>query len=304
MYHPKKETPAQMEFVLLPDMDTNADRNAEMFKGLEKVDVICYLARVFENDTVFHVEGSVNAKRDIQNFWDELLLSDHIFVEKRLERIAKEHRQKDAQRAAAELDLMTRMQAHLEAGKPLFQLQVSVDDRKLISSYPFLTFKPLIAILNVGEAQIGDESLVADIAANFGNQGFEWIAISAQIEQEISLLDDAERIAFLAELGITHPALDRLTLLCYETLGLISYFTVGEDEVRAWTIRKGALAPQAGGVIHGDIERGFIRAEVMHYNDLISLGDEQKVKAAGKLVQKGRDAEMVDGDIVHFLFKV
>lgn len=304
MYRPIKETPAQMEFVLLPDLDTQAERNAEVLKGLEKVDVICFLARAFEDDTVFHVNGSVNARRDIQVFWDELLLSDQIFVEKRLERLAKEQRQKDAQKAAAEQALMVRMQTHLEAGHPLSRMPLTADERKLISSYPFLTFKAVIVVLNVGENQIGDEQLLSELVAVFGDQGFDWIAISARIEQEISQLEDSERTAFLEGLGIAQPALDRLTLRCYEALGLVSFFTVGEDEVRAWTIRKGALAPRAGGAIHGDIERGFIRAEVMHYDDLVALGDEQKVKAAGKLVQKGKDAEIADGDIIHFLFKV
>ena len=304
MFHPKKETPATMEFMLLPDMDTDANRNAETLRGLEKVDVICYLARAFEDDTVFHAEGDVNARRDIQAFWDELILSDQIFVEKRLERLAKEKRPNDAQRAAKETELMTRMQAHLEEGKPLTQFEFSDEDKKLISSYPFLTLKAVIVVLNVGEDQIGDDNLEQEIGQAFADQGFRWIAISAQIEQEVSLLDDEERTAFLEDLGIEQPALDRLTLLCYETLGLMSYFTVGEDEVRAWTIRQGALAPEAGGAIHGDIERGFIRAEVMQYDDLMELGSEQKVKAAGKFVQKGRDAVIDDGDIIHFLFKV
>jgi GTP-binding protein YchF len=304
MFHPKKETPAQMEFMLLPDMDTEASRNAETLRGLEKVDVICYLARAFEDETVFHVEGDVNALRDVQSFWDELILSDQIFVEKRLERLAKEKRPNDVQRAAKETELMTKMQAHLEDGKPLSLFVLTDEDKKLISSYPFLTLKAVMVVLNVGEDQIGDDSLSQEIEERFADQGFRWIAISAQIEQEVSQLDDEERIAFLEELGIEQPALDRLTLLCYETLGLMSYFTVGEDEVRAWTIRQGALAPEAGGVIHGDIERGFIRAEVMKYDDLMELGSEQKVKAAGKFVQKGRDAAIDDGDIIHFLFKV
>jgi len=304
MFQPKKETPAQMEFMLLPDMDTDASRNAETLKGLEQVDVICYLARVFEDDTVFHVEGDVNARRDVQALWDELILSDQIFVEKRLERLAKEKRPNDVQRAAKETELMTRMQTHLEDGRPLSQFDFSDEDQKLITSYPFLTMKALMVVLNVGEDQLGDDSLVQEVSKDFVDQGFKWIAISAQIEDEVSQLDDEERISFLEELGIEQPALDRLTLLCYETLGLMSYFTVGEDEVRAWTIRQGALAPVAGGVIHGDIERGFIRAEVMQYDDLMELGSEQKVKAAGKFVQKGRDAVIDDGDIIHFLFKV
>ncbi|MFT5369993.1 MAG: GTP-binding protein YchF [Candidatus Latescibacterota bacterium] len=304
MFHPKKETPAQMEFVLLPDMDTDASRNAETLKGLEKVDVICYLARVFEDDTVFHAEGDVNARRDIQALWDELILSDQIFVEKRLERLAKEKRPNDIARAAKETELMTRMLTHLEEGHPLSQFVFSEEDEKLISSYPFLTRKAVMVVLNVGEDQLGDEHLIEELEQEFTGKGFRWIAISAQIEQEVSQLDDEERTSFLEELGIEKPALDRLTLLCYETLGLMSYFTVGEDEVRAWTIQQGALAPVAGGVIHGDIERGFIRAEVMQFEDLIELGSEQKVKAAGKFVLKGRDAVIDDGDIIHFLFKV
>jgi len=293
-----------MEFVLLPDLDTQADRNTDVFRGLEQVDVICLLARVFEDDTVFHVEGDVNAKRDVQAFWDELLLADQIFVEKRLERLAKEQRTKNVPRAEQENELMIRMQAHLEEGHPLSQFEMSADEQLLTGSYPFLTTKAVIVVLNVGEDQIGDDGIVGEVSAEFVDCGFEWIAISAQIEDEISQLDDEEREVFLEELGIEHPALDRLTLLCYETLGLISFFTVGKDEVRAWTIRNGALAPEAGGAIHGDIERGFIRAEVMRYEDLVELGDEPKVKAAGKFVLKGKDAEILDGDVIHFLFKV
>ena len=304
MHEPEREVPAHIEFVLLPDLDTDAERNADALRGLELVDVICLLARVFEDDTVFHIEGDVNAKRDIQAFWDELLLADQIFVEKRLERLAKEQRSQNIPRAAQETDLMTRMQAHLEEGKPLSQFERTAEEIKLTLSYPFLTTKALMVVLNVGEDQIGDDGVVDDISADFAEYGFQWIAISAQIEEEISQLDDEEREVFLADLGIEQSALDRLTLLCYDTLGLMSFFTVGEDEVRAWTIRKGTLAPQAGGAIHGDIERGFIRAEVMRYEDLMELGDEQKVKAAGKLVQKGKDAEILDGDVIHFLFKV
>ncbi len=304
MYNPDRKVPAQMAFVLLPDLDTRADRNLSVFQHLERVDVICLLARVFEDETVFHIAGHVNAKRDVQAFWDELLLADLIFVEKRLERLAKERRAKNEQRAAREMDLMARMQAHLEVGKPLRRFERTADEVKLTSSYPFLTTKPVIVVLNTGEDQIGDEGVVDEIAAAFAECGFEWIAISARIEEEISRLDEAAREDFLADLEIEQSALDRLTLLCYETLGLISFFTVGKDEVRAWTIRRGTLAPQAGGAIHGDIERGFIRAEVMRYENLIALGDEQKVKAAGKLMVKGKDAEVLDGDVIHFLFKV
>lgn len=305
MYSPRKVTPAQMEFVLLPDWDRQADRNAEVFQELERADVVCYLARAFEDDTVFHVEGSVDPKRDVGAFFEELQLNDLLFVEKRLERIEKERgRKMDARRAEQEADLLTRMRVHLEDGRPLRQFPLGEEEQKLISSYPFLTRKAAMVVLNVGEDRVGDEALISEMAEAFSLQDFRWIAVSARIEEEIAQLEAGERAGFLAEMGIERPALDRLTLLCYETLGLISFFTVGEDEVRAWTVRKGALAPQAGRAIHADIERGFIRAEVMAYEDLVGLGSEQKVKEAGKLMQKGRDYTVADGDVLNFLFKV
>ena len=246
MYKPAREVPAEIAFVLLPDLDTQADRNIPVFQDLERVDVICFLARVFENDTVFHIAGDINPKRDIRTFWEELLLADLIFVEKRLERIAKDRHTKDRLRIEQEKDLMTRMQAHLEAGKPLRQFALASDEVKLTSSYPFLTTKAVIVVLNTGEDQIGDDAIIHEIAADFADCGFEWIAISAQIEEEISLLDDETREEFLADLGIEQPALDRLTLLCYETLGLISFFTVVNDEVHAWDDPKRFPIPASG----------------------------------------------------------
>ena len=183
------ECPHRWILCLLPDLDVQADRNIPVFRGLERVDVICLLARAFEDDTVFHVAGRVDAKRDVQAFWDELLLADLIFVEKRLARLAKEQRTKDRQRATREADLMTRMQAHLEAGNPLREFALTAEEVKLTASYPFLTAKAVIVVLNTSEDQIGDARLVAELAADFATCGFEWISISAQIEVEISLLD-------------------------------------------------------------------------------------------------------------------
>jgi len=305
LYNPKKRTPAQIDFVMLPDMDTVAERNRELFQHLERVDVICYVARAFEDDTVFHVDGDVNAVRDINTFAEELELGDLIFLEKRLERIEKEvGRKLDPADADKERDLLTRMKDHLEGGKTLVSFDFTEEDERIISSYPFLTRKPVVVVLNVGEGELGDSGQIEQLSQDYADRSFRLISISAQVEQEISQLDDEEREAFLEDLGIESPAIDRLTLLCYETLGLISFFTVGEDEVRAWTIRDGSRAPQAGRAIHQDIERGFIRSEVMRYQDLIELGSEQKVKEAGKLTQKGKDHVVEDGEIHHFLFKV
>jgi ribosome-binding ATPase len=305
IYAPRQRTPAYFEFALLPDLDKQTSRNDQTLQALEKVDVICHLVRNFEDDTIFHVEGSVDPHRDIQILSGELQLNDLLFIDKRLERLEKEQNKKrDLQKASLETDLLNRMKSHLDKGFFLRTFRFTEAEEKLIASYPFLTRKTLIVILNVGEDELKDPDLIPRLKEGFPEQDFEWIAVSAKIEEELSLLDPEERQIFLKDLHLDQPALDRLTLLCYNTLGLISFFTVGPDEVRAWTNRQGTLAPQAAGVIHSDIERGFIRAEVMKYHDLISLGSEQKVKEVGRLMQKGRDYRVEDGDIINFLFNV
>jgi len=305
IYSPRQKTPAQVEFLLLPDLDTDASRNNQILPGLEQVDVICHLVRTFQDDTIFHVHGHVDPRRDILLFSEELQLNDLLFIEKRLERLEKEeNRKKDARKAALENDLLTRMKVHLEAGHLLRSLTLHETEEKLIASYPLLTRKAIIIILNIGEEEMDNQGSINSLKEEFGAQGFQWIAVSAKIEQELSLLGAAERQVFLDELHLDRPTLDRLTLLCYNTLGLISFFTVGPDEVRAWTNRQGSFAPQAAGVIHSDFERGFIRAEVMKYQELIKLGSERKVREAGKFMQKGRDYVVEDGDIINFLFNV
>jgi ribosome-binding ATPase len=305
IYRPRLETPAYMEFVLIPDLGKDKDRNAEALRGLEEVDAICHLVRTFDDASIFHVAGSVDPRRDILILNEELQLNDLLFIEKRLERLEKERKKKtDPRRAALETDLLPRMQAHLEAGHFLRDFSLSEEEEKLIASYPFLTRKALINILNIGEDQLNNPDLVNEIGQSFPRQDFQWIAVSAKIEEELSRLDEEERQAFLEELHIDRPALDKLTLFCYSALGLISFFTVGQDEVRAWTNHQGASAPQAARVIHSDIERGFIRAEVIKYDDLIALGNEQRVKEAGKLMQKGKSYVVEDGDIINFLFHV
>jgi GTP-binding protein YchF len=305
IYAPRQETPAQIEFILLPDLDQQASRNDQILRGLEQVDVICHLVRFFQDDTVFHIHGTVDPRRDILLFNEELQLNDLLLIEKRLERLEKEqNKKKDVQKTAMETDLLTRMKGHLETGRFLRNFLLTEAEEKLIASYPLLTRKAVIIILNVGEEGLGDQNLTNKLKEDFREQDFQWIAVSAKIEQELCQLDAAERQTFLEELQLDQPALDRLTMLCYKTLGLISFFTVGPDEVRAWTNRQGALAPQAAAVIHSDFERGFIRAEVMKYQDLIKLGSEQKVKEVGKYMQKGKDYAVEDGDIINFLFNV
>jgi len=305
IYAPRQETPAQIEFFLLPDLDRQASRNDQILRGLEQVDVICHLVRTFEDDTVFHIHGIVDPRRDLLLFNEELQLNDLLFIEKRLDRLEKEqHKKRDVQKTVMETDLLTRMKEHLETGRFLRNSLLTETEEKLIASYPLLTRKAVINVLNVGEEGLGNQDLIGKLKEGFPEQDFQWIAVSARIEQELCQLDAAERQTFLEELQLDQPALDRLTMLCYKTLGLISFFTVGPDEVRAWTNRQGSLAPQAAGVIHSDFERGFIRAEVMKYQDLIRLGSEQKVREVGKYMQKGRDYVVEDGDIINFLFNV
>ncbi len=305
IYTPRQETPAHIEFLLLPDLDLETSRNEQNLRSLEHVDVICHLIRTFQDDTVFHIHGTVDPHRDILLFNEELLLNDLLFIEKRLERLEKENNKKrDIQKVAMETDLLTRMRVHLETGRFLRNFLLTEAEGKLVASYPLLTRKAVIIILNVGEPEVGEQDLVGKLRETFREQDFQWISVSAKIEQELCQLDAAERQSFLEELQLDQPALDRLTMLCYKTLGLISFFTVGPDEVRAWTNRQGSFAPQAAGVIHSDFERGFIRAEVMKYKDLIKLGSEQKVREVGKYMQKGRDYVVEDGDIINFLFNI
>jgi len=305
IYAPRQETPAHIEFFLLSDLDLQASRNDQILRGLEQVDVICHLVRTFQDDTVFHIHGTVDPRRDILLFNEELQLNDLLFIEKRLERLEKEQsKKKDIQKMAMETDLLARMKLHLENSRFLRNFSLTEAEEKLIAGYPLLTRKAVIIILNVGEDGLDDQDLIDKLKEDFREQDFQWIAVSAKIEQELYQLDEAERQIFLEELQLDQPALDRLTMLCYKTLGLISFFTVGPDEVRAWTNRQGSLAPQAAGVIHSDFERGFIRAEVMKYHDLIKLGSEQKVREVGRYMQKGRDYVVEDGDIINFLFNV
>jgi len=305
IYTPRQETPAHIEFVLLPDLDQQASRNDQILRDLEHVDVICHLVRAFQDDTVFHIHGTVDPRRDILLFNESLQLNDLLFIEKRLERLEKgQNTKRDVQKAAMEKDLMTRMRVHLEAGRFLRDFPLTEDEERLVAGFPLLTRKAIIIILNVEEQGLTEQGLINHLKEDFREQNFQWIAVSAKIEQELSQLDAAERQAFLEELQLDQPALDRLTMLCYKTLGLISFFTVGADEVRAWTNRQGSLAPQAAGVIHSDFERGFIRAEVMKYQDLVKLGSEQKVREVGRYMQKGRDYVVEDGDIINFLFNI
>ena len=298
-----------MEFFLAPDFvhkTDSSDRNAPaaMFQVLEQMDVIGLVVRNFADDAVFHVEGSVDAARDIRAMQDEMLIHDQIFIEKRIERIRKDMKSKSLPEKVKEMELLSNLLRHLEEEKPLRSFAFKKDDLQTLTSYPLLTKKPMMIILNVNEEKLSDQSKLAEFQNEFSVQKYAWLQLSAKLENELAHLDPVDRNEFLQELGIETPALEKLTRAAYDMLGLISYFTVGKDEVRSWMVRKGSAAPRAARTIHADIERGFIRAELMKYDDLIGLGSEQKVKDAGKFYLKGKDYIVKDGDVLSFRFNV
>ena len=304
MYKPAKTTPATIQYLLLPDLTNDSSKNQGFFSALLGVDALACVVRAFADDTVFHVHGSVDPMRDIDAIQAELLLNDLLFVEKRLERLAKESLKKGGAEREREQALYQRLQAHLNDNHPLRTMTIEPQEQKLLTSAPLLTRKACLIVLNLGESDLQNPKLAEEVARRCAGQQVAVVRLSAKIEGELAQLEPAERQAFMKELGITEPAIDGLTRVSYDALGLISYFTVGPDEVRAWTIRRGALAPEAGGAIHSDIERGFIRAELIKYDDLLSLGSEQAVAAAGKSHLKGKDYLVEDGDILNFRFNV
>ncbi|TAL39185.1 MAG: redox-regulated ATPase YchF [Spirochaetes bacterium] len=305
MYNPKKRTRARINIDLLPKLEPDSAVEGDIFKNIADTDALCHVVRAFRDEAVYHVSGSVNPARDIERISSELILHDMLFVEKRLERLAAGKKKQGAELAKKEEDLLLRFKERLDANRPLRGEPVSDEETKLIASYPFVTMKPVLIVLNVADGDAGARAMLDELSAKYGQEGVALMQISARLELEIAALETPEeRAEFMAEAGIVEPAVNLLSRLCMEALGLISYFTVGEDEVRQWQVRRGALAPEAGGVIHTDIARGFIRAEVIKYDDLISLGGEDAVKKAGKLGVMGKDYEVRDGDIMNFRFNV
>ncbi len=305
LYHPKKETRARINIDLLPDVDAEALRDGAIFRDIAGMDALCCVVRAFEDDTVYHPAGSVDAGRDLAMIAAELVLHDLLFVEKRLERIEAGKKKPNAEALKKEEDIMLRFREHLEKELPLRALELSADDKKILSGYPLITLKKMIAVLNVGDASLADTRLAGALRDRLPGAEIEYMQISARTEAEIAALESAEeRKEFMEASGIAEPVINLLSRTCMRALGLISFFTVGEDEVKQWLVRDRALAPEAGGVIHSDIQRGFIRAEVIKYDDIIALKNEEAVKKAGKLMVMGKDYPVADGDIISFRFNV
>lgn len=296
MYKPKKEVRARIELELLPKIEKDTISKGDIFTDIAEVDAICHVVRAFKDDSIYHVSGSVDPKRDIDAINSELLLHDLIFIEKRFERLDKKVKQTKEEASIKEREVLIKLKEHLDKGLPLRTLKISADDNKILTGYPFLTRKEMIIALNVSEDQLKSKPSV---------EGDNIMQVSAKVEAEIAALDsEEERNAFLADMGIGEPAINLLTRLCLKTLNLISFFTVGADEVRQWNVRAGSTAAEAAGAIHSDLQKGFIRAELIKYNDLIGLGSEDAVKAQGKFYLKGKEYIVEDGDILNIRFNV
>ena len=302
----KQIIPARMTFVDIAGLVKGASKGEglgnQFLANIREVDAIAHVLRCFEDEDITHVEGQIDPIADAETIETELMLADMESIEKRMQNLVRKVRGGDKE-AVQQERLLKAALAMLDEGKPARLVEVDDEDRKAWKMLQLLTTKPILFVCNVDEASAasGNEfsQRVAQMAAE---QGAATVVISAQIEEEISQLDPDEAEMFLTEMGLEEAGLDRLIRAGYELLHLETYFTVGPKEARAWTIRQGTLAPQAAGVIHGDFERGFIRAETIAYDDFVSLGGENAAKDAGKMRVEGKSYPVKDGDVLHFLF--
>ncbi len=311
LYHSKKVTPAVIEFVDIAGLVKGASKGEglgnQFLANIRECDAIVHVVRCFENSNIVHVDGSIDPLRDIETINLELLFSDMEILERRYEKTSKAARMdKTLQKEAA---MQERLKAHMEAGNmaSTFEL-LDEDEEEYFKEYGLLTAKPVIYAANVAEDEVANDAAdnegvkaVREYAAKEGNEVF---VICAEIEQEIAELEDDEKEMFLEELGMSESGLDKLIKASYSLLGLISYLTSGEDETRAWTIKKGTKAPQAAGKIHTDFERGFIKAEVVNFQDLLDCGSTAAAKEKGLVRVEGKEYVVQDGDVILFRFNV
>jgi len=302
----KQVIPARMTFVDIAGLVKGASRGEglgnQFLANIRECDAIAHVVRCFEDGDVTHVEGRVDPLSDIETIETELMIADLESIERRLSGLARKVKGGDKE-ALAQERLLLAAKAALEAGRPARTVAVSDEDRRVWSGLQLLTQKPVLYVCNVGEDEAATGNAhSAKVAEKAAAEGAAAVVISAKIEEEIAQLDPAEQKEFLATLGLKEAGLDRLIRAGYGLLGLQTYFTAGPKETRAWTIPKGTLAPQAAGVIHGDFERGFIRAETISYDDYVAFGGEAGAREAGRLRVEGKTYEVQDGDVLHFLF--
>lgn len=306
MFHPRKTTPAEVQYVDVAGISSGNQQRVglppALLNYISGADALLHVARAFEDSAVPHPEGSVDAARDVASIDLELAFSDLAIIERRLERLGAEigkmaGREREAR--TAERELLLRLQQALEADTPIRDLELTAEEQRSLRGYQFLTAKPMLVVLNIGEAQ-----LAAPPALRYDHRQSAVVALGGKIEAELAQLADDDAQVFMDDLGITTPARNRVIQLSYELLGLISFLTTGPDEVRAWTILQQTPAVEAAGAIHSDIQRGFIRAEVVAYTDLVAAGGMAEAKKAGTVRFEGKQYIVQDGDICHFLFNV
>ena len=311
LYHSAKITPAVIEFVDIAGLVKGASKGEglgnQFLANIREVDAIVHVVRCFDDTNIIHVEGSVDPIRDIETINLELIFSDLEILERRYSKVAKlANNDKSARK---EKEMLERLKAHLEDGKLAKSFEPEDEDEEgFLAEYNLLTAKPVIFAANVKDEDLVDDGnsnpYVAKVREYAAGEGSEVFVVCAQIEQEISELDDDEKAMFMEDLGIKSSGLDKLIKASYSLLGLMSYLTAGETETRAWTIKKGTKAPQAAGKIHTDFERGFIRAEVVNYQDLLDCGSYTAAKEKGLVGLEGKEYVVQDGDVILFRFNV
>ncbi|GAP08086.1 MAG TPA: redox-regulated ATPase YchF [Anaerolinea thermolimosa] len=303
MFKPKKTIYAKVTYADVAGLEGSAAKtgiSGALLNQLTQMDGFIQVVRCFEDDAVPHPAGSVDPVRDIASMESELILNDLISVERKLERLADEKKKgggRDRAVIERELNLFERFRAALAEEIPLRDVDVDAEEEKALTSFGFLSRKPMLVVLNLSEGQTPP-------VIHYPHRHSQVVALQGKLEMEIAQLPPEEAQVFLAEYGIEEPSLNRMIRLSYDLLGLQSFFTVGPDECRAWTVRRGATAPEAAGVIHTDLQKGFIRAEVVAYDDLIALGGMNEVKAHGKLRLEGKEYIVQDGDILNIRFNV
>lgn len=310
MYNPTRTIPTTIEFTdiagLVKGASTGEGLGNKFLSHIREVDAIVEVVRCFDDKNIIHVDGNVDPIRDIEIINLELIFSDLEIIENRLNKIGKKAQTSKNKDDVKEYELLLRIKESLEKNIPARKIELDADEQKLISGFRLITAKPIIYVANVSEEDImnGGNEYVNQVKDYAKQENSQTVMICAKIESELSELENDEKTAFLQDLGIEESGLSSLIKSTYILLGLATYFTVGSDEVKAWTFRKGMKAPACAGIIHTDFEKGFIRAEVMSYNDLIECGSELKVKENGKMRLEGKEYIMQDGDICHFRFNV
>jgi hypothetical protein len=311
MYNSKKKVYTAIEFYDIAGLVKGASKGEglgnKFLSHIREVEAIVHVVRCFEDDNIVHVDGSVDPIRDIETINLELIFSDLEVIDRRIEKVSKLIKSGDKE-SKVEYEIMLKVKKHLEEGKPVRTLDLNEDEAELVKSFFLLTTKPVLYVANISEDDLTSGNLENDFVKKVKKyakgEGSEAVIISAKIEEELSSLEDDERLEMLEEYGLSEAGLDKLINASYKLLGLMSFLTAGEKEVRAWTIKQGTKAPEAAGKIHTDIQKGFIRAEIVSYDKLIECGSESSAKEKGFYRLEGKDYIMQDGDVVNFRFNV